>query len=67
MSKKAKREDWEYAIGLNQLDGKWIPDEEFTKLIDKEINGEISTQEIIEILNKKYSDIYLSKSKKEIN
>lgn len=54
-SKKEKREAWEFAIGINQLDGEWIPGAEYMDLVEKEINGEITTQEIREILNKKYT------------
>lgn len=54
LSKFQKRANWNYAINLNQLDGEWIPDKEYMELVEKEINGEITTQGIIEILNKKY-------------
>lgn len=59
MNKNEKRENWEFAININQLDGEWVPSKEYKELMEKEINGEISKQEIREILNKKYSDKYL--------
>jgi hypothetical protein len=53
-SKIEKRVNWQYAITLNQIDGEWKPSDEYMKLIKKEINGEITTQDMREILNKKY-------------
>ena len=52
-SKEEKRKAWEWGIGTNQLDGEWIPSEELKELMEKEINGEITTEEIREILIKK--------------
>jgi hypothetical protein len=54
-SKEEKRKAWEWGIGMNQLDGEWIPSEELKELMEKEINGEITTEEIREILIKKYT------------
>ena len=54
ISKVEKRANWSYAINLNQIDGEWIPDKEYMELVEKEINGEITTQDMKEILNKKY-------------
>lgn len=59
-NKEQKRRSWNYAININQLDGEWIPDDEYKELIEKEINGEITTEQIIEILNKKYTEKYLN-------
>lgn len=53
-----KRRSWNFAIGLNQLDGEWKPDDEYMELIEKEINGEITKQQIRKILNKKYTKKY---------
>jgi hypothetical protein len=53
-SKKDKREAWDFAININQLDGEWIPSDEYKKLVEKEINGEITIDEMIEILDEKY-------------
>jgi hypothetical protein len=49
-----KRKAWENAININQIDGEWIPSKEYKELMEKEINGEITTKEMKEILNKKY-------------
>ncbi len=56
--KNEKRAAWDFAININQLDGEWKPDKEYMDLIEKEINGEITTQEMINILNEKYSEKY---------
>jgi tRNA nucleotidyltransferase (CCA-adding enzyme) len=61
LAKEEKRKNWQITINMNQLDGAWVPSEEFKELIEREINGEISTQEMVEILNKKYKKEYLSK------
>ncbi|MBX4267148.1 antitoxin VbhA family protein [Clostridium estertheticum] len=58
-SEKEKRDNWDFAININQLDGEWIPSEEYMDFVKKEIKGEITTQEIRELLNKKYSSKYL--------
>jgi tripartite-type tricarboxylate transporter receptor subunit TctC len=57
ISKVEKRAAWKESINLNQIDGPWKPDEEFKTLIEKEINGEINTQQMREILNKKYREL----------
>lgn len=54
VSKIEKRAAWEEAINLNQIDGEWKPSDEYMKLVEKEINGEINTKQMREILNKKY-------------
>lgn len=46
---------WKYAIHLNQIDGKYEPSNELKKLIQKEINNEITTEEIAKKLVEKYS------------
>lgn len=56
--KKEKRAAWDFAININQLDGEWKPVEEYMELVEKEINGEITTEEMRNILNKKYSKKY---------
>ena len=55
LSKIEKRNNWEFAIGMNQIDGPWEPDEEFKGLIEKQINGEITTNEMVKFLVKKYT------------
>lgn len=64
MSKEEKRKAWEFAIGMNQIDREWKPDDEYMELVEKEINGEITTEQIIEILNKKYTEKYLNNGRK---
>lgn len=63
MANDEKRKNWKFAIDINQLDGEWIPNKEYMELIEKEINGEITTQQMREILNKKYSEKYLNNDK----
>jgi len=53
-NKELKRKSWDFAININQLDGEWIPDDEYKELIEKEINGEITIEQMREIFNKKY-------------
>lgn len=56
ISKSEKRNAWNYAININQLDGEWIPSKEYMEFIEREINGEITTEQMREILTKKYSE-----------
>ncbi|WP_461207638.1 antitoxin VbhA family protein [Clostridium sp. DL1XJH146] len=53
--KEEKRKAWEFALGMNQIYGKYIPSDEMKELIEKNINEEITTDEIIDILIKKYT------------
>lgn len=48
-----KSEAWDYAIGMMQVDGA-KPSEEFLELVEKEINGEITTDEMRKYFLKKY-------------
>jgi hypothetical protein len=50
MDKKAA---WDYALGLIQIDG-LKPTSEFLEMVDKEIKGEMTLNEIERSLNKKY-------------
>lgn len=61
VSKEANRKAWNNAIALNQINGPWEPDAEFKELMEKEINGEITTQEMRERLIKKYTQKYSDK------
>lgn len=54
-SKIEKRQAWEDAINMSQIDVHWEPDKEMKELIEKEINGEITTDEIVKFLVKKYT------------
>lgn len=58
LSMDEKIKSWESSIALNQLDRKWIPSEEFKDLMQKEINGEITTEEMIKNLIQKYTEKY---------
>jgi len=48
-----KQTAWNYALGLIQIDG-LKPTPEFLSLVDKEIRGEISLNDIERTLNKRY-------------
>jgi len=54
-SKEEKIKAWNFAININQLDGEWIPSKEYMELVEKEINGEITTEQIRKILIKKHT------------
>lgn len=51
--KNKKRNDWDIALGIHQINN-FVPDEEFKKLIEKEVNGEITTEDIIKQTVEKY-------------
>lgn len=53
-NKERKRKVWDFAININQLDGEWIPIDEYKELMERQIKGEITTQQMRELLNKKY-------------
>ncbi len=44
---------WEYALGINKVDG-LEPSEEFLELVEKEKRGEITDQDILKHLDQKY-------------
>jgi len=48
-----KQTAWDYALGLIQIDG-LKPTPEFLALVEKEIRGEISLNDIEATLNKHY-------------
>ena len=52
-TKEDKRRAWSYAIGMMQVDGV-EPDAEYLELVEKEINGEITLEEMKRITLKKY-------------
>lgn len=52
-TKEDKREAWDYAIGMMQVDGV-KPDQEYLDLVEKEINGEITLDEMKLIILKKH-------------
>ena len=44
-TKEQKRKSWETSIGLSQMDGA-KPSQEFLNLVEQEINGEITREEL---------------------
>lgn len=50
-----KRQSWDFAIGMMQIDGV-KPDEEYLELVEKEINGEITLDEMEDIILKQYDE-----------
>ena len=44
---------WDYALGMIKVDG-LEPSKEFKKLIEKEKRGEITTEDMRKVLDKKY-------------
>jgi len=53
-SKEEKKKAWDFALGMIKVDG-LEPSEDFKELIEKEKRGEITTEEMREYLNKKYT------------
>lgn len=49
----SKETAWNFALGLLKVDG-LEPSDEMLEMIEMEKRGEITTEEIIERLNKKY-------------
>ena len=52
-TKEDKRKAWHFAIGMMQVDGV-KPDQEFLDLVEKEINGEITVEEMRLTILKQY-------------
>lgn len=50
-----KRDAWDFAIGMMQVDGV-KPDKEYLELVEKEINGEITLEEMEHIVLKQYDE-----------
>lgn len=48
-----KEKAWDYALGIIKVDG-LEPSPEFLELVEKEKRGEITTNDIIKTLNKRY-------------
>ena len=53
LTKDEKREAWGFAIGMMQVGGV-EPDQEYLDLVEKEINGEITLDEMELIILKKH-------------
>ena len=49
-----KKDAWNYAIGLIKVDG-LEPIDDFKKLVEKEIKGEVTTEDLKKYLDKKYT------------
>lgn len=49
-----KKGAWDYAIGLIKVDG-LEPTDDFKELVEKEINGEVTTDDLKRYLDKKYT------------
>lgn len=47
---------WEYALGMIKVDG-LEPSKEYLELVEKEKKGEMTTEEIRKVLDKKYKAI----------
>lgn len=54
MAAMSKGEAWDFALGLLKVDN-LTPSDEMLEMIEMEKRGEITTEEIRERLNKKYS------------
>ncbi|WIV12697.1 antitoxin VbhA family protein [Proteiniborus sp. MB09-C3] len=52
---------WEYALGMIKIDG-LEPSKEYLELIEKEKRGEITTDDIRKVLDKKYRVIERGKN-----
>lgn len=50
-----KREAWNFALGLTKGAG-LTPTEDFLEMVEKEVAGEVTTEEMREYLIKKYSN-----------
>lgn len=49
-----KRKSWEYALNLNQIDGEYKPSHLLSDMMEKEIQGELTSDEIVEKLKQEY-------------
>lgn len=52
-TKEDKRKAWDFALGMAQVDGVKL-DKEYLELVEKEINGEITLDEMELIILKKH-------------
>jgi hypothetical protein len=48
-----KKQAWDYALGLIKVD-ELKPIDDFMKMVDKEIRGELTVEDIEKSLNQKY-------------
>ena len=54
-TKEDKRKSWNFAIGMAQVDGVKL-DQEYLDLVEKEINGEITLDEMKLIILRQYDE-----------
>ena len=54
MNKKEKRKGWEYVLGIQKIDD-YKPSKEYMDLIEKEVNGDITLEQMKEIIIEKYT------------
>lgn len=52
--KEQKRKAWNFGIGMAKIDG-GEPSSEFLELVEKEINGEITDEQLLGALIKKHT------------
>lgn len=52
-----KQKSWEYALELNQIDGPYKPSPLLSEMIEKEIQGELSSDEIVKKLKQEYTQM----------
>lgn len=50
-----KKKAWDYAFGLIQVDG-LKPTPEFKEMVEKEIRGEITDEDLLEYIRKTYTE-----------
>lgn len=50
VSREEKIKAWNCAIGLNKINGAYQPSKELLQLIEKEVNEEITTEEMVNII-----------------
>ncbi len=54
MTRDEKRTAWDFAVGLQAVDGR-VPSEDMMEMIEKEIDGEMTVDDIARELKRKYS------------
>jgi hypothetical protein len=49
-----KRKSWEFAVDLNQIDGAYKPSPLLSDMMEKDVLGELTSDEIVEKLKQEY-------------
>jgi hypothetical protein len=49
-----KRKSWQFAQDINQIDGEYEPSQLLSDMMEKEIHGELSSNEIVKKLKQEY-------------